>query len=419
MNSRERVRCAIEHKQPDKLPVDFGSTMATGINISTVYKLRQKLGLDKPGTPVKVIEPFQMLGEISYDLKMEIGIDCIPILGKYNFFGFENKDWKEWKLWDGTPVLVPGLFNTVEEEDGSLLMYPQGDTSATPCARMPRRGYYFDLIVRQPNIDDNNLEVEDNTMEFKIITDGEIKYLKKEIKKKCYEKNYSIVSSLVNTGFGDIGVVPGPALKYPMGIRDPEEWYVSIHTRKNFIKKVFNYQCEIAIENYKKINDAIGDKIDIVCTSYTDFGMQNGLLISGDAYRDLFKPFNRKINKWVHNNTDWKCFMHNDGSIYDLIPDFIDAEFDILNPVQISAAKMDPKKLKQEFGKYIAFWGGGVDTQKTLPFLKPKDVKDEVRRNIELLNRNGGYVFSSIHNIQANIPLENIIAMIEAIKEYR
>ena len=178
MNSRERIKKALEHKQPDKLPVDFGGMLATGINVSIVYKLRQRLGLDKPQTPVKVIEPFQMLGEIAEDLKKIIGVDTAPLLGSKNFFGFENTNWKEWKLWDGTPVLVPEKFNTKEEENGSIYMYAQGDKNYSPCAVMPKRGYYFDLIVRQGDIDDNNLNVEDNLEEYQMISNKELKHIK-------------------------------------------------------------------------------------------------------------------------------------------------------------------------------------------------------------------------------------------------
>ena len=188
---------------------------------------------------------------------------------------------------------------------------------------------------------------------------------------------------------------------------------------KEYIKKVFSGQIEIAIENYKKVNDAIGEKIDMVQTSGNDFGMQQGLFVSKELYRDLFKPFNKEVNNWIHENTNWKSFMHTCGAVYDLIPDFVDAGFDILNPVQISAVGMDPIKLKKEFGNDIVFWGGGVDTQKTLPFGTPSQVKEEVKRLIDIFSPNGGYVFNTVHNIQANVPIENVTAMIEVIQEYR
>ena len=176
---------------------------------------------------------------------------------------------------------------------------------------------------------------------------------------------------------------------------------------------------EIALENYRKVNEAIGKVIDVVYVSGTDVGTQNSSFISKDLYRDLYKPFHKKVNEWIHGNTNWHTFMHCCGSIYELIPDFIDAGVDILNPVQISAANMDPLKLKSEYGKDITFWGGGVDSQKTFPFGTPAQVKEEVKRLIDVFSHDGGFVFNSIHNIQSSVPVENVIAMIDVVQEYR
>ena len=418
MNSRQRIKESISHKETDKLPIDFGGMLATGIHVSTVYKLRQALGIDKPGIPVKVIEPYQMLGEINDDLKKVLGVDTVALLGEGNFFGFKNSGWKEWDL-KGTPVLVPELFNTIRNEDGSIFMYPQGDKNSRPSGLMPKEGYYFDLVIRQEKINDDNLKVEDNLEEFKLISDKQLKNIKKTVSGLYSDTNYSIIASLVSSGFGDIALVPGPTLKNPKGIRDISEWYMSTVSRKEYIKKVFSGQLEIALENYRRIYNEVGNEIDIVFVSGTDFGAQDGLFISIDSYRDLYKPFHKKINDWIHENTTWHTFMHCCGSIYGVIPDFIEAGFDILNPVQISAKDMDPLKLKKSYGKHITFWGGGVNTQKTLPFGTPKQVKEEVKKLIDIFSPGGGFVFNSIHNIQANIPIENIIALIEALEEYR
>ena len=419
MDSRQRIKTSIEHNQPDKLPVDFGGMSSTGMHVSIIYKLRQRLGLDEPLTPVKVIEPYQMLGEIKEDLRKVMGSDCVPIWGRTNIFGFNNNNWKEWQLWDGTTVLIPGNFNTIPEDDGSILMYSQGDRSTIPSAKMPYKGYYFDTLARQANLDDEKLKVEDNCEEFKVVNEKEINYLKNEAEKYYDSTRYSLFGTFVNSGFGDIALIPGPGLKHPKGIRDITEWYISLISRKEHIRQIFNEQCEIALENYRKIFKAIGNKIDVVMTTGTDFAMQNGLLISKELFNDLFKPFHKKINKWIHENTDWKIFLHSCGAVEPLIEDFIDAGFDILNPIQISAKGMDLKTLKHKYGERIVFWGGGIDTQKTLPMGTPKQVKEEVKRNIEILFKDGGFIFSTVHNIQANVPVDNIMAMIDVIKEYR
>jgi len=419
MNSRERIKKSISHQKVDKLPIDFGSTPVSGIMATVVYKLRQYFKLDKPGTPVKIIEPYQMLGEIKDDLKEILGLDCAGVWPLKNMFGFENKNWKEWRLFDGTPVLVPELFNTEPTEDGDILMYPEGDKSCKPSARMPKGGFYFDAIIRQNPIKEKELNVEDNLEEFQYITDRELDYFEKKIDYLHKNTEYAIVANFGGTSFGDIALVPAPFLKKPKGIRDVEEWYISTITRQKYIYEVFEKQCEIALKNLEKIHRRVQDKVDVVYICGADFGAQNGLLISVDVFRKLFKPFYKKINNWIHEHTKWKTFKHSCGSIEPLIPEFIDAGFDILNPVQTSAANMDPVSLKKKYGSQITFWGGGVDTQKTLPFGSPRDVEKEVEERIKIFGEGGGFVFTTVHNIQANVPIENVIAMFETLKRYR
>jgi len=418
MISRERIKCTLDHKQPDKLPVDFGSSPTTGIHVSVVYRLRQHYGLDKPGTPVKVIEPYQMLGDVADDLKDAMGVDVTILEGKGTFFGYNKENWKEWKLIDGTPVMIPGLFNIEKNSDGSVSQYAEGDKSYPPSAKMPSKGFFFDSIERQKKIVEEELDPEDNLEEYKLISKKDLDYLKNKADNIYNNTQYAIMGVIGSSGFGDIAFVPGPMLKDPKGIRGVEEWYVSTYTRRDYVKKVFSGQFDIAIENYKRIYEAIGNTIDTVYISGTDFGMQQGLFISRDNYRELFKPLHKKVNSWIHDNTEWKTFIHSCGSVYKLIPDFIDAGFDVLNPVQISAKDMDPVRLKKEFGKDIVFWGGGVDTQKILPFGTPKEVREEVKRLIDIFGDGGGFVFNTVHNVQANVPFENIVAMLEVIREY-
>ena len=417
MTSRERVNLALNHKQPDRVPLDLGATSVSGMHVSSVYALRQALGLDEPGTPVKVVEPFQMLGEIKPDLMDALGVDVVSLCLPKNMFGFENKDWKPWTFWDGTPVLVHADFNTEPEPNGDILLYPEGDKSAPPSGRMPKGGFYFDAIVRQDPIDDDKLNPEDNIEEFKPISDWELEHLKAEVERLYNETDKAIVGSFGGTSFGDIALVPAPQLKYPKGIRDIEEWYMSTVTRKEYVREVFERQCEIALGNLAKVHKVVGDMVSAVFVTGTDFGMQTGPFISPAAYRDLYQPFHRRINDWVHTNTNWKTFIHSCGAIVDFLPDFIDAGFDILNPVQCSATGMDPQVLKDRFGDKITFWGGGVDTQKTLPFGTPDEVRKEVAERIRIFGKGGGFVFNSIHNIQARTPVENLVALYEAFKE--
>ena len=189
--------------------------------------------------------------------------------------------------------------------------------------------------------------------------------------------------------------------------------------RKDYIYSLFEKQCEIALKNLEKIYSVVGNKICVTFLTGTDFGTQCGPFISSDMYRDLYQPFHKEINNWIHKNTGWKTFMHSCGSIYKLIPDFIESGFDILNPVQCSASDMNASRLKKEFGDKITFWGGGVDTQKTLPFGSAGEVRDEVKLRMDTFGPGGGFVFNAIHNIQARVPIENLMAMFETFRDSR
>jgi hypothetical protein len=414
LTSRERVKVTLNHQQPDRVPLDLGGTPVTGMHASSVYALRQALGLDSPGTPVKVIDPYQILGEIKPDLREALGVDVVGVRPPRNFFGFKNEDWKEWKLPDGTPVLVPGLFNTEPEPDGSILQYPQGDRSVPASGRMPKGGFYFDAIVRQPPVEDDKLDPADNLEEFQPISDEELAYFEREVRQLYEETDKAIVANFGGTAFGDISLVPATSLKHPKGIRDIEEWYVSTLTRKDYIYEVFERQCEIALANLKKLSQMIGDRILVIYVTGTDFGTQEAPFLSVESYRDLFFPFHKKVCDWVHQHTSWKTFMHSDGSMMPLLPSIAEAGIDILNPVQWTAKNMNPQTIKDRFGDQFVFWGGGVDTQGTLPFGTPDEVRKEVKKHLHLLGRDGGYVFSSVHNIQPQVPTENLRAYYEA-----
>ena len=419
MNSRERVQLALNHREPDRVPLDLGSSPVTGMHVSSVYLLRQALKLDPPGTPVRVVEPYQLLGEIKPDLMDALGVDIVPLGSPSTMFGFPLADWKPWTFFDGTPVLVPGGFNTNPEPNGDILMYPEGDTTAAPSGRMPAGGFYFDAIVRQPEIDEANLDPLDNTEEFQPVSEAALDYYEREAERLFTKTDKAILGNFGGTGFGDIALVPAIQLKDPRGIRDMEEWYMSTVTRRDYVWAVFERQCEIGLENLKRIHARVGEKITVLYVSGADFGAQNGPFISPRAYRDLYQPFHRIINDWVHRNTTWKTFIHSCGSVMKLIPDFLDSGFDILNPVQTSAAEMDPAVLAERFGDRAVFWGGGVDTQQTLPFGTPAEIRAQVRDRIRTFGRNGGFVFNPVHNVQAGIPVENLLALYEAVAAYR
>jgi len=416
MTSRERVKLAINHKEADRIPLDLGSTLVTGIQVSIYLELKDALGISKG--LVKVYDPYQMLAEVEDELKQLLGVDTYGIQLPVTIFGYRNEDWKTFKMFDGTKVLISGNFEHDVLENGDIVQYPKGDRNAPPSGKMPKGGYYFDTIVRQEPIDESKLNPKEWVEQtYSLYTEEDLEYLEKTSRWYYENTNYSLLGNFWGAGFGDIAFVPGPHIPHPKGIRDPEEWFMSMITRKQYIKEIFQYQFELQMKNLKLYREAVQDRIDIIVMSGTDFGSQNGPFISPSLYRELFKPFHKAMNDWIHENTNWKTFYHSCGSDVDFLDDFVSAGIDILNPVQISASGMDPNFLKKNYGDKLVFWGGGVDTQKTLPFGTPEEVKKEVENNMLIFGKDGGFVFNTVHNIQATVPVDNLIVMFKTVRK--
>jgi len=414
MNSRERFRAVLNHKAVDRVCVDFGSTAVTGIHVSCVANLREHFGLEK--RPVKAFEPYQMLGLIEDDLKEAMGIDVDGIVPRQTMFGFPNENWKEFRMPWGQEVLVSEHFVTTTDSDGAILIYPQGDATVPPSGRMPKSSYFFDTIVRQEPIDEKPLNVEDNLEEFGPISDEDLRYFKEQVELLSNSER-GIIATFGGMAFGDIALVPAPFLKHPKGIRDITEWYMSTAIRQDYVHEIFRRQCEIAIANLKKIHAVVGNVIDAVFICGTDFGTQTSSFCSTDTFDSLYAPYYKQVNDWIHKNTTWKTFKHSCGAVEPFMSHFIESGFDIINPVQCSATGMEPRNLKEKYGRDLVFWGGGVDTQKNLPFGMPEEVYNEVMERIEIFNKDGGFVFNTTHNTQANTPTENILAMLKAIHD--
>ena len=332
-------------------------------------------------------------------------------------FGFPAEDWKPWRMDDGLEILVPGGFNVTVDANGDTLMHPGGDLSAPPSARMPKGGYFFDAIIRQPPIDEERLDPADNLEEFPTISDAELDHLDAATARAA-ETERAVIASFGGTSFGDISSVPGVSLRAPRGIRDVAEWYISVKARPDYVRRVFEGQCATALRSLERIAARVGDRVGMVNVCGTDFGTQKSSFCSVETFRDLWMPYYKQINSWIHRHTSWKTFKHSCGAVEKFIDAFIECGFDVLNPVQCSAAGMDPEHLKKTYGDRIIFWGGGVDTQEILPFGTPQQVRDQVLRRCEVLARNGGFVFNSIHNVQAGTPVQNIVAMVNAVREF-
>ncbi len=248
------------------------------------------------------------------------------------------------------------------EPNGDILMYPQGDRSAPPSARMPNGGFYFDSIIRQKPIDDAKLKPADNLEEFTLISEEDLKYYRQKADELYENTDLAIAASFRGTAFGDIAHVPAPWLKDPKGIRDIEEWYISTISRKEYIKEVFAGQAEIALKNLQRFYGAVGDRVHVVYLDGTDLASQNTLFCSPQTYRELYLPFSKKLNDWIHANTKWKTMKHCCGGCEPLIEGFIEAGF------RYSQSRSD---LRKRYG--------------------PEASGREIRRQDSLLGRRRGY----------------------------
>ena len=340
------MRTALDHREPDRIPVDFGSTSVSGIHVSCVAALRDHYGLDP--RPVKVHEPVQMLGLIDDDLRAAMGIDVDGVFPRKVKFGVPAANWKPWRCSTASTVLVPGDFRTRSEPNGDILVFPEGDESAAPSARMPKGSYFFDAIIRQPEIDEDKLDPADNLEEFGPISDADLDHLERAVA-AASGTDRAVVANFGGTSFGDIALVPAVALKNPKGIRDVAEWYMSTRSRRGYIHRVFERQCEIALANLARIHARIGNPVDCVFVCGTDFGTQTSSFCSRTHLPRALVPLlqaGQRLGPRQHHVEDassipaarWSASSHR----------FIEAGFDILNPVQCSAAGMDPEQLKQQ-----------------------------------------------------------------------
>ena len=413
--SREIVSETLAHRRAARIPIDFGATAVTGMHVTCVAALREYYGL--PRQPVRVSEPYQMLGHLDDDLLDVLKVDTVGVLPRNTMFGFPAADWKTFRMPWGQEVLVPGRFNVTEDASGDLLIHPEGDTSAPPSGRMPVSGFFFDTIIRQPPIDESQLDPADNLEEFAPVSEDDLDYFDRQVQ-LGRASGRAVVATFGGTAVGDIALVPAPFLKYPKGIRDVAEWYMSTAMRQDYLHAVFERQTEIALENLARIFARIGNSVDVVFICGTDFGTQSSTFCSTATYGDLYMPYYRRMNEWIHAHTQWKTFKHSCGAVEPFMELFIESGFDVINPVQCSAAGMEPGRLKAKYGDRLTFWGGGVDTQQTLPFGTPEEVRREVLERCEVLGPDGGFVFNSVHNIQANTPIENIVAMFEAVHQF-
>jgi hypothetical protein len=402
MTSRERVRAALDLREPDRVPIDLGSNLQSGIMAHALDRLRRFMGL--PARTVKVHEIFQMLGEVEMDVVERLGADVLPVEPLVQFFGLRRENWKPWRLWDGTEVLVPGQFEVETDPEGGWLLHAGGDPAAPVEGRMPRGGFYFDMPGLTASMPDWQPPALAALRGEHVLGAEELECMQARAEHlRSTTDKALMLGAWDSTGLPWVGSIP--------------DFLMLMVTDKAYVRDLFAVRTEVAMQNLERLHACLGDSIDIIGMEGNDYAGQGSEMIAPDLVEELCVPFWKAQNTWVHACTTWKTWFHSCGAIARLLPMLVDAGVDAINPVQTSAAGMDPRALKEHFGRRITFWGGGVDTQRTLPFASPEGVAAEVRERICILAPGGGFVFNPVHNIQQGTPPENIVAAYDAARE--
>jgi uroporphyrinogen decarboxylase len=409
LNSRERILRAVNYEKSDRLPIDLGGLRASGIHAEVYDKLKKRMGIT---TPTKIHDSMQLLAEIELEVLDRIHADVIPLESSSALWARQDaREGVKKTLFSGLDVYFPPKTNITCEPDGSWVLRTSG---GEPFALMPRDGFYFDFIrptMSHRKIDPKKFHPRD------VIPDEELDLLAGHGRFLYQETDKAILGWGASISMFGLSALLSDNIT--QGSLD--EWLCMLMAEKETANDMMGKYVDSVISCLKQYNEAVGNYCFAWGVASDDAGTQRGGLISPDLFREMILPHYRKLCNWVHANTGWKTFLHSCGSIYHYIPGWIEAGIDILNPVQISAADMEPERLMSDFGGKIVFWGGGCDTQKVLPLGTPEEIRRHVNHNIRVFTSggDGGYVFNQVHNIQQNVPVENVEAMFRAAITYK
>jgi hypothetical protein len=408
MNSRERVARTTRFQQPDRAPIDLGGLKASGIAVEAYHRVKRKLGLSGAS---KVFDPRFMIAWVEEAVLRRFHVDVVPL--DITTVGAQLSPESAWlprKLFSGTTVLFPPGTGIREEPDGGWTLLDAG--GAPTSFRMPRNGYYFDdtSFDRGESFDPAAFKP------VSTIPDETLAQVERYARDLYDGTDYALLGWGGGVCFLGLSLITDRRSNVTMGM--PSEWMVRLMTEPETCHEMMDRSVEASIACLKLLYQAVGDRCFAWGIAADDSGTQRGEFVRPEMWAEVIKPHYRKLCDWIHRNTSWKTYFHCCGSIYHLIPHFIEAGIDILNPVQTSAANMEPARLKREFGDRIVFWGGGCDTQRVLGAATPAEVRAHVKERLAIFKPGGGYVFNQVHNIQANVPPENIIAMFDAAYEF-
>jgi uroporphyrinogen decarboxylase len=374
MTGRERVLAALAHQEPDRVPVDFGSTWVTTIHSTTYERLQRHLGVDSPAV---IMEPMQQVCFVDERILLHLEVDTRGVFA-------------------GAPELECN--QAVELSDNSFR-----DAWGVTWAKPPS-SYFYDMV--QPALP-GAITISD---------------LRKHPWPDPHDPGYTrglrerVVAQRASTDCAlvlNISIYPVQCSQF---IRGYEDWFLDMAAEPKLMGFLFDLLTDIMMEIVGDVLAEVGDLVDVVSVS-DDIGMQDRTTVSPEMYRRLIKPCQARAFRFIHDRTPAPLMYHTCGSVYAIMDDLIEVGVDALNPVQTTAANMDPVRLKEEFGNRISFWGG-IDSSRILPWGTPAQVRDEVRRVIRTLGPGGGYILNSVHNVQPGVPVENLLAMFEAAREF-
>ena len=404
MNSRERVLKACNFQEADRVPIDIGGSQVSGICIDPYCDLLRELKIDE--TP-KVYEQFEMLARVEEPVRRRLHGDVISLENPSMRWGLHNRDWQPWRTAKGNDVLMPGDFHPERDQKGGLLLR---DKWGKPVASMAKDTLYFEYACGTAMSDEI---VKNDPQKLKdsiaLYTDDELDQIARQAEYLHRETEYAVLGEFSRGSLGTNGLFAGHTIT---------DWLCILLTEREYADEILQATAERALENLSLYLQAVGSHADIIFISGTDFGTQRSELFNPQIWRESYLQRYKMLNDYVHQKSAIKTFIHSCGSVYHIIGDIIAAGFDILNPVQVTAANMDAQSLKKEFGGKIVFWGGGVDTQTVLPFGTREDVIAQVRERLGVFAPGGGFVFNPVHCIQYGVPPENLLAAADAAFTY-
>jgi hypothetical protein len=404
MTSRERVRAVLKHQVPDRVPIDLASNRMTGIQCWAYKSLRKALGL--PDCRPRVFDLMQMLAEVDTDVIEAIGADVLPVyIDGMLPFELAPERWQPLTLFDGTEVLVPGDLRIYEDSNGDWLIRQDQKADGKIRGRMPKGGSYFDY-EGDNNVPDEiaypDLDTWTSPWQIPVLSEAVLDSVEKRAKLLHETTDKALFLNYFRGGMIQAFNVP--------------TWLVSLVDNPTWATEYHRRQAEWHSKNLAKLLDRVAPYVEVVGISGNDWGTQKGEMFSPATFAEMYTPYVSQINQVAHDYGK-PTWFHCCGSIRRFLPEFVKMGVDCLNPVQTTAANMDAQELKNEFGTDFVFWGGGINTQQTLPFGTTEDVRRETAERVRIFGAGGGFVFNPVHNIQKDCSGENLLAMYRTVME--